>query len=332
VRQAIPAYALAVLAIILLAVHAAKFGGVGLAATIGDQHASTGHGPERFSLQRLLLHPKAVAETWGWLLALSLIGALLPGWQKERQLPLVFAWIASWYLLGTLFFGSAPNAPRYTMYVMPPLALLAARPVYAAGTNGVARFGLLALCCGLLAVNVWRSATMPARSTSGYAAAAEMIVQTGTRGPILYAGKNDGNFVFRLRALDEKRRHVVLRADKTLVSLAVHKFFGMKSHVKTSDDVIALIRRYGVEFVLIERPDVVGLREFQLLEETLKERRFEHVATLPVSATPGIDSPSTVEVFRFLEHEASPADEVVIPLPHLDREIRFKPGEVGSRR
>jgi hypothetical protein len=117
---------------------------------------------------------------------------------------------------------------------------------------------------------------------------------------------------------------VVLRADKLLVSLAVHKYFGMTSHVSGVDDIRALIRRYGIEYVVIERPDIVGVPEFEMLAGLLAQADFERVAEFPVHASGGAEAPERIVLHRYRDHVPAADAEIVIPLPHLGREIRFR--------
>jgi hypothetical protein len=92
--QALPAYLIVVLAIALVALHALKFGNLGLAATVGDSRVDVGQSAARLSLERWLIYPRALIEVWGWPLALlSLTGALLPVRQREVRLGMIYAWL-----------------------------------------------------------------------------------------------------------------------------------------------------------------------------------------------------------------------------------------------
>jgi len=142
---------------------------------------------------------------------------------------------------------------------------------------------------------------------------------------MLYAGKHDGNFIFHLRRLDSARQHVVLRADKILVSLAVHKYFGMQSHVRSLEEIRDMMARYGVQYVVLESPDILKLKEFGMLARLVQEPEFEKVKVFPVVASGGALGPERVEIYRYRDFQPGNASEIVIPLPHMGREIRFRP-------
>jgi hypothetical protein len=320
-----PAYLLLAVAMAAVAAHALKFGNLALSATVGTIGTGDQRGLTLLGVDRWLLYPRTLIETWGPpLTVLSLLGAILPRRPHEDRLPLVFAWLACWYLAVTLMIAG-PNAPRYTMYAMPALGLLAARPLLWLQERHRWRVAGMAILATALAWNVWRTHDRPRPHVSGYRSAADQIHATGTRGPLLFAGKHDGNFVFHLRQLDTDRRHVVLRADKILLSLAVHKYFGMQSHVSSTQDVEALIRRYGIEYVLVESPDVLELPEFALLDQLVRGATFDKVGSLPVHSGGGAVAPASIEIYRYRDFTPVKNAEIVIPLPHMGREIRFTP-------
>jgi hypothetical protein len=324
-RSAWPAYLLLIGAIAVVALHAIKFGSQGLEATVGTVGTGGERGLPLLSLDRWLLYPRTLLETWGLpLLLLSALGALIPRRSHEDRLPLVLAWVVCWYVAVTLMIAG-PNAPRYTMYAMPALALLAARPLVLVEDRPKLRAAVIVVLVGALGWNVWRTVEQPVPNVSGYRQAAEQIHATGTRAPMLFAGKHDGNFIFHLRRLDAERRHVVLRADKILLSLAVHKYFGMQSHVGSTADIEALVRRYGIEYVLLESPDVLDLKEFALLGQLVRGPAFEQVASLAVRSGGGAVAPKAIEIYRYRGYVPVEGAEIVIPLPHMGREIRFTP-------
>jgi hypothetical protein len=158
----------------------------------------------------------------------------------------------------------------------------------------------------------------------GYREAAAYVHKLQTRSPLLFAGKFDGSFIFHLRQLNDKRDDVVLRADKVLVSIAVQRNFGTQSHVGGEEDIRALIKRYGIEFILVEQPDLVGVKEFGMLHALMQQPDFERVKVLPITADGGAPAPDRVEVYRYREHQPADSATIVIPLPHMGREIRFK--------
>lgn len=326
--RATPIYLLTIVAMAIVAAHAIKFGGQGLSGIVGEGRTELGISAPRFSMERWLLHPSALVHTWGWpLLALSAVGAVLPSRGDEPRLPLLYAWLACWYATMSLLFGAPGDAPRYALYVFPVLAVFAARPLFVLRSHNAARAVALALLLVAILVNIYRSAGLPAPYVNGYREAAEFVHQLRPKGPILFAGKHDGSLIFHLRRLDDPRREVVLRADKMLVSIAVNKIYGMKSHVSSVGEIRELVEHYGVELIVIERPDIMGIKEFAMLRELVQQPEFERIRIQPVSRGNGAEGPERLEIYRFLEHRVVEDATIIIPLPHMGREIRFKRNE-----
>lgn len=323
--QATPAYFFVFMAIAISTVHAIKFGGQGLAATVGDNRTALGLSAGRFALERWLLYPSLLIQLWGWpLLIMSGIGAMWPSKGNEPRLPLLYAWLGCWYVAMTLVLGAPGNASRYALYVLPVLAVFAARPIFLLREMPRIKAVVIVMLVMAIAFNVWRSMKQPVPYVNGYREAAEFMSQQQTKSPMLFAGKHDGSFIFHLRRLDNKRNDVVLRADKVLVSLAVHKYFGMESHVNSLDEIRALIKRYGVEFIVIEQPDIVRIKEFAMLFDLMQQPDFEKIKVLPVASGGGAEAPDRIEIYRYRDHQAMDDATIVIPLPHMNREIRFK--------
>jgi hypothetical protein len=323
--QAIPGYLIVALALAAVAFHALEFGNQALTGILTDAEIEAGRMAPRLSLERWIVYAKVLLDTWGMpLVLLSAIGMFLPRGKNETYLPLIYAWLACWYVAVTLVVQPS-NAHRYTMYAFPALALLAVRPVYYFRDRPSLRNAWAAAVSLMIGFNVWQSMQQPAPHVTGFEEAADHVHETGTIAPILYAGKYDGNFIFNLRRVDERRNHVVLRADKLLVSMAVHKEWGTKSHVGSVEEIRALIERYGIEYVVIESPDVVDLKEFAMLGELVRGPLFEKVRAVPVRSVGRVTAPDVVEIYRYRNFTQVKDVEILIPLPHMGWEIRFKP-------
>jgi hypothetical protein len=324
--EAALAYVIVALALAILTAHALKFGAVGLGATVGNLHEA-GHGaPPMFSLERWMLYLRTLWQVGGPLLSvLCIIGVIqLALVRIAPQDWLIVSWLVTWYLMATVLFGVPYNAERYTMYVLPALALLACRPFYNFGKlSQVIRWPVLGLISVLVVWNLWKVQGEEPRYVAGYRQAAEYVMSQENPGLILFAGKHDGNFIFNLRALDRDKDMIVLRADKVLVSMAVQKYFGTLSYVKTEEDVLALIDRYGVGLVVIESRDIVGLPEFSMLSKVLAGPQFRLQEDIPVRTNLPEFSNLSLRVYRYLDKKSRVGSPVVIPLPHMGMEIKL---------
>ena len=332
-KEAALAYIMVGTAIALLTMHALKFGAVPVNSLV-DQFGP--NSSQLFNGRRWGYFWSALWGVCGWPLGIAiLIGVVFRagmGTRGKLQDSLIFFWLAASYLFTTLVVGSGEgNVPRYTMYALPPLALLACMPLSreVVLNEGIRRaaFVLLAVLAGW---NVYAGSTKPHPYVAGYEQAAEFVAAQDDTGLILFAGKHDGNFIFHLRAVDPDKNKAVLRADKILVSMAVHKSFGMVSYVQNVEDVVGLIDRYGVGIVVIESRDVVDLPEFKLLVKAMDDPRFQMIMEIPVlTNVPEFDNLS-IQVYRYLDKKEQ-AGDLVIPLPHMGMEIKLKPQQNKSR-
>ncbi|SEP36098.1 glycosyltransferase family 39 protein [Nitrosovibrio sp. Nv6] len=322
-KEAVLAYVIVGSVAALLMVHALKFGSVPTSSFV-DKFGS--NSSVLFSASRWgSFWPALLSACELPLLAAIFIGFVFRLFNKgTKQDVLIFLWIVTSYIFTTIVIGPA-NVHRYTIYVLPPLALLACMPLsQAAMANRNIRGIAFVLLATLAAWNVYSGSIRPHSYVSGYEQAAEFVTGQENTGLIMFAGKHDGNFIFHLRALDPEKKKAVLRADKILVSMAVHKSFGTVSYVNSVEDVIQLIERFGVGIVVIESRDIVELPEFKLLAEAMKDRRFQMIKEIPIQTNVPEFADLSVQVYRYLEKKEQ-ADDLVIPLPHMGMEIKLNP-------
>lgn len=215
------------------------------------------------------------------------------------------------------------NSLRYTMYVALATALLAARPLIVWDAKPHLRRGWVALLLVCVCWNVYSAVKQDQPFLSGYRAAADFVSNLPDQGISLFCCKHDGNYIFHMRRLDQDRQRVVLRADKVMVSLAVNKYRGVYSHMQTEQDLYSLLDKYGVSTIVVESRDLVDLPEFEMLLKAVEGSRFELLAEYPLETNlPGF-ADIDIQIYRYLDAQPLTAKELVIPMPHLGRELRL---------
>lgn len=321
-RESLPGYVFVLAALGLLAAHALTFGTVGIQSTLGSLHEAGGGEAARLTFERWMLYPKVLAEAWPiYVLAGCALGIALTFSRRPAREDILFGvWLVSCYFVATLVLASPENAGRYTIYFAPPIAYFTCRPL-ASFVGRPLKSAYLAGAWVVLAVQANAALHQPVLYTSGYAEASQIALAQVTSGRILFAGKNDGNFILHVRKDDESHERFVLRADKILLSMSVHKYFGIKSYVSDRNDIIRILDKFGVSAVVIEEPDVVGLSEFQLLREALNGSEFELLARVPIATNVPEYSNLAVLVYRY-RNAQHPEGDLVIPMPQMSREIR----------
>lgn len=333
-REAIVAWVLTGAALGFLVVHLLKFGGNALASAAGALEVTAGNDAlpaagqglraaggttPTLSWARWTLYPRTLLEQLGWPF---LIAALTGVWvalrrARKAQDVLLLLWLVSWYLMVTLMFTTPGNTARYTIYAMPALAALACRGADLLPWRTWHQ-GIFCLLAGIAMWHSWHAFQREPLFVSGYREAALHLLADAQRGTILFAGKHDGNLIFHLRANDPERKRVVIRADKTLVTMTVHKYFGMRSHVGSVEEVQALLDRYKVTWVVLERPDIVGVKEFELLWQVVNGPQFHLERDIPVTTNVADFHDLHILMFRRTDANLGPG---TVRIPVMGREI-----------
>ncbi|MCU0919100.1 MAG: glycosyltransferase family 39 protein [Burkholderiaceae bacterium] len=314
--------AMVAVALSVIAAHALLFGPEAVMA--GESQARPGSFPW-WSLGRWSMFARSLYLGAGPIIAvLALLGMALALYRRDRHawvLPLT--WLAASYIWSTYLANVPGNNQRYAFYAMPAVAFFAAYGLWHFADRRVLRWawaGTLLLAVGLHGASAVRT---PHRYVSGYEAAARLVHGLPNSGAILFAGKHDGNFVFHLRQLDRDRQRVVLRGDKTLVSMSVHKYFGIRSNVSDAADIKTLLNGHGVRWIVVESRDLVGLKEFRLLHETLRGPGFRLVATVPVTTNVAEFTDVNVLVYENLALQLPDSGRVRINFPYLGKSYDF---------
>ena len=142
----------------------------------------------------------------------------------------------------------------------------------------------------------------------------------------MFEGKRDGDFVFAARKLLGSQNSVVLRGSKLLYSCAAWPVFDYESRVQATADVRRLIDELGIETLFVERENLVGTVEMDLLHEELSDTsRYEKVASRRLVAdAPGCRLRArTVDVYKPRYRVTRTIRYVDIPIPIDSRVIRI---------
>jgi hypothetical protein len=325
-RESIWAYLIILAALAALAIHAAKFGSLGLGATLGTLHQKGGLAPPRLSLSRWLLLTKVFLEAYSWPMILLFMGGILTVFRRPRnsQDILILIWVIFWYISFTLSTGGVyHNLLRYSIYVTPAVALLASRTLYLYPASHYVHKIMLVAMIFLIIWNGFLDLKFEHPFVSGYQRAARFVMSLPDKGTTLVSLKHNGNFIFHVRKEDDKREKIVLRSDKILVSMAVHKHFGVKSYVKNKEDIHEILDRYGVGIIVVENRDLIGLPEMKLLLQTLKGTKFQLLEEFPVQTNQPNLAGIKIRVYRYLDRKSVDNGTIRIPMPHIGRELRM---------
>ena len=105
--------------------------------------------------------------------------------------------------------------------------------------------------------------------------------------------------------------------------MSVHKYFGIRSNVSDAADIETLLNGHGVRWIVVESRDLVGLREFRLLHDTLRGPGFRLVATVPVTTNVAEFNDVKLLVYENLALQLPDSGRVRINFPYLGKSYDF---------
>lgn len=319
-REAVWGLILALLAVSLVALHALFFGPS--VALSSDAPIKSGAAPLA-SLQRWVLYSISLYHGMGPVMAvLAVMGLALSFWRRSMPaLLLPLAWLLFSYVWCTYLAGIPGNSERYAFYAMPPVALFASYGVYALKERP--KWIWLSFFSAAIGLNYIDAIAKPHRFVSGYAEAAKLIASLPNNGTILVAGKHDGNFIFHMRLFDKDRQRVILRGDKLLVEMSVHKFHGVRSHVSNPADIRKILDKNGVRWIVLESRDLVGLDQFKMLQAMMGAPEFRPLARIPLETNLPEFHGTDIVIYENLSLKMPPGGRLRITYPYLGKSYEF---------
>ena len=247
----------------------------------------------RWSLAAWQFYPDLLPQILGWpVLALALAGAglLLAGRIPAFKSPGASNWPAwlllGWIALGYAFFSViAVREPRHILTVMPPFAILAASALDRLLPR---RTGGLAACLLGVCMLAWSIVECPVPVVTGYGEIADYVAwHAPPNAVVLFSGYRDGNFIFDLRAREDRRDIATLRADKLLLRVVVERRRGVSETGYSEDEIAQMIRDLGVSLIVAQDGFWDDLTEMKRLEDVLARPQFSAVAHFSIGGTMG---------------------------------------------
>lgn len=318
------------LALVVIAVHAIKFGPA--VATSGETYEGSGSAA-LWSWKRWGTYGESLYLGTGPFMAiLAAAGLILSLYRRQSQaIALPITWLAGSYVWCTYLTGVPGNSERYAFYAMPAVAFLAAYGIHHFHDRVSWKWSWAAALFLAVGTQVSSALLTTHHYVSGYEAAAQTVYGLPNSGTILFAGKHDGNFIFHLRELDTHRQRVVLRGDKVLVSMSVHKYFGVKSHLYDAADVQKSLNDHGVRWIVVESRDLVGLKEFELLHQVLEGPGYRLVNRIPVLTKVPEFRDTDILIYENLGLVLPAEGRIRINYPYLGRSFEFTFPDARSR-
>lgn len=308
--------ALAIVALVPAAVMLVKFGSGNIDSVVGSQTTDL----PRASLKAWTFYLEALPFQLGWpALVLVPLGAVFA--LRARSIPAEHRLlIASWWIIGYLVFSViALREPRHSLITLAPLGILAMFAIQHVETR-IGRLAPIVAIVLALGTTAWGLFANPAPAVAGHAEAARIVTKHARPGEnILFHGYRDGSFVFAMRALGTDHRTV--RADKFLVKMFIARERGLEDRGMSREDILALIRKYGIRHIVAEAQFWVDVPSFARFDEMLRDRSlFAEIARLPITANIGTREKELV-IVRFLGEVDDPPAPITLEMMGLGRTI-----------
>ena len=325
-RTSLPVYALTLFALAILIVHAWTLGVVGIAERLGNLSEVAGM-PARFSVERWLLYSRVLPDSFGWpTILLALTGCVAVAARRSPADVIILVWMALWYVAFTITAADYGDALRYTTYVAPAIALLAARSLgLLTNANIWVRHTAMLALLSLITYSGWRSYTTKLPAVSDFGALAQFVQSEAGSQPVLYCCRFDGEFIFERRRQDPWRRSITLRADKILVNFSIQPSYGMVSFANNRSEILSQLDRHGVAVLVIESDDNLRVPQFALLRKIVEGPEFDLLGEFPVTGNSAQIPPHLMlRVYRYRNAQAPENGIISIPAPQFGTTLRLR--------
>lgn len=259
----------------------------------------------------------------------ALVGLAIAVYRRSAAGALSGLWIAT-TLVFIAVVAVGAGLHRLAIYWVPGWAIAAgalAAPMAGRLRPVTAVIAVLAL---LSQVSAASQVQMP--GADGYEVAARMVVERPRASTVLFVGDVDtGFFTFFVRKHDPARRTIVLRADKLLTT----SFMGSvaaEDRVSTVDDIRAILRRYGVGYIVVEeRPSESRVHNW-LLDEVRQPGYVPRMRVPFQSADVRLRGKDLVVYEVAGARPAEPDARLDIRLPLVSQEIDVSVADLINRK
>ena len=266
----------------------------------------------------------------GWVvLALAVVYGIGCVLRKDWRLPKrALFFLVAWLLLGYAFFTViAVSSQRYTIFLVFPLVLFSILAIVRCLPPRIAAYFAVLFA-------VWSfSHTLIKQHIpriTGYREAAHYVCSVAPAdSAVLFSGWRDGSFVFNIKTLPECKNLTVIRADKILLRVAIHReLFGVQELGVAEDKLKWLMAHYGVRYAVVEPDFWNDLQSMKMLVQVLHQDQFKQLTT--ISAVNNREhNDATLEIYENLAPISHGKNVLKVELPVSGISVE---GTVGTNK
>lgn len=277
------------------------------------------------------------AEILGWpLLPVALLGLLTLAWRPDRG---PRGLLLTWFVLWTGFsLCIAAKEPRYLFFSIPPLAFATARFMLAAAADVYRAISWktdaprMTLLAALVVVQLVLSRRHFTGQLPTHAGAVTELAKRSDADLVLVDALRDGQFIFDVYQNAEARERILpLRASKFLYARAAREKYDYQQFVEAPQDIVALLNRYGVRYIVIEsaypRTPYADADPppRKMLRELLKsDDRFAQIGSWPMACGDPAWDGVALQLFEYVACPSRTEKRIRLSIPAMGREVEFE--------
>lgn len=244
---------------------------------------------DRFSIENIFWYLQRFPQMMGlelfFISACGVVGAFLKRqWCSKRLDSLVYiCWFSIGYVVMTAIHL---KETRHGIYLLIPLTIAAALFLDRFFTAPQQRFAppIIAL---LLFVHT--ALNNPTPIIDGYNKASDVIASLApANAKVLFAGNQDGNFIFNVRQNKDRSDISVIRADKIFLNIAIMPALGLNPKDLTREQVRETINQLGVSYVVTVPHVWSEVAPMAYLADLLESKEFQEVSRIPLTGSTGV--------------------------------------------
>jgi hypothetical protein len=300
----------------------------------------------------VMYYPLHMAEIVGWpLLPVALLGLLTFMFSADRRARgLLLIWFAAWALFCSVI---TAKEPRYFFFALPPLMFAAARFFIRRADQSrsqIRREGAvidrscerrlslgtdlprIVLLFAIIVAQVYLAKSKDTGRLPRYDGVIAELASRPNADVVLVDAVREGQFIFDLYQSEAaKKRIVPLRGSKVLYARASRAKWGLQELVKTPEEIVALLDKYGIRYIVVEsvalktdetdadRPVRERLRK--LLRQ---DRRFLLVRSWPLDCGDPVWNGVELQLYEYPACPPRPTKKIKLPVPAMNREVEFE--------
>jgi len=167
----------------------------------------------------------------------------------------------------------------------------------------------------------------PAPSIDGYQTVADYVAKNAPpNAVVLFSGYRDGNFIFDLRAHEERDDIATLRSDKLLLRIRIERARGVGQSDYDETAIAKLLRDAGVNLIVYQPGFWEDLREMSRLASVIHSPNYERIASFAIRGTVG-HSDNNIEIYRPTYPIARRQKTLMVDMPIIGDQFS---GRLGS--